>query len=167
MEKAAESEDEAEFEASAGASLTFPMCAYKLKRGTAVMLKDRPCKLLTVLKVVTSKHGHAKMRLVGQDIFSDKLETQTPAGSHKVTCPFVTTATYTLLDLDEDESMLTLLNGETGELREDLAAPEDVVGEALVDAMAAREAGSDVEVTVTVTEAMGMARVTAVKVLRR
>ena len=116
MEKAAESEDEAEFEASAGASLTFPMCAYKLKRGTAVMLKDRPCKLLTVLKVVTSKHGHAKMRLVGQDIFSDKLETQTPAGSHKVTCPFVTTATYTLLDLDEDESMLTLLNGETGEL---------------------------------------------------
>lgn len=49
----------------AGASVTFPKQCSALRKGEAVCIKSRPCKIVEMSTSKTGKHGHAKVCMVG------------------------------------------------------------------------------------------------------
>lgn len=58
--------------AESGASLTFPMQCSALRKNGHVVIKNRPCKIIEMTTSKTGKHGHAKVHLVGTDIFTNR-----------------------------------------------------------------------------------------------
>ena len=52
------------------ASKTYPMQCSALRKNGNVILKGRPCKIVDMSTSKTGKHGHAKIHMVGIDLFS-------------------------------------------------------------------------------------------------
>ena len=168
-----------------------------LRPGHYMMLQGEPCKVTRLSRVVPSKHGRATIHIVGVNVFSGARVTgKTPGGGSSVDSPVVTETTYVLLDVNPRTGVMSLLNGDTGDVRDDVAIPtrSDVALE-LERLMASRRAAStstsgsvnnpeeeeedeegrnadeevercDALVTVTVLEAMGRAVVSEVKLGR-
>jgi len=68
---------------SSGASLTYPMQCSALRKNGFVVIKGRACKIVDMSTSKTGKHGHAKVHLVGIDIFNNKkFEDLSPSTQH-------------------------------------------------------------------------------------
>ncbi|KAG7715600.1 hypothetical protein KL949_004017 [Ogataea haglerorum] len=133
--------------ADAGSSLTYPMQCSALRKNGFVVIKGRPCKIVDMSTSKTGKHGHAKVHLVGIDIFTQKkLEDLSPS-THNMEVPFVTRTEYQLLDIDDGYLNLMTNDGET---KDDVKAPEGELGDKL---QADFDEGKDL--LVTVISAMG------------
>ncbi|KAA8577359.1 hypothetical protein FQN60_006004, partial [Etheostoma spectabile] len=66
-----------------GASATIPMQCSALRKNGYVVLKGRPCKIVEMSTSKTGKHGHAKVNLVGIDIFTTRsMRTCVPPPTH-------------------------------------------------------------------------------------
>ena len=64
-----------------------PMQAGQLRKGDYVMIRQRPCKLTQVEASKPGKHGHTKLHLFAQDVFTGKkLETVLPS-HERIDCP--------------------------------------------------------------------------------
>ncbi|KAG2356914.1 putative HYP2-translation initiation factor eIF5A.1 [Suillus spraguei] len=135
-------------QASAGASLTFPMQCSALRKNGHVVIKGRPCKIVEMSTSKTGKHGHAKVHLVGVDIFTDKKMEDISPSTHNMD--------YQLLGVDD--GFLNLMNTDGG-TKDDVKLPDSKLGEEIL-------AGFEVAdtVMVTVTAAMGEEQVTSFKV---
>ncbi|CAH0370589.1 unnamed protein product [Pelagomonas calceolata] len=114
--------DETFENADAGASEVIPMEAGQIRKGGYIVIKNRPCKVVSVSTSKTGKHGHAKCNFVATDIFTGKKLEDIVPSTHGTTVPNVFRSEYTLLDIT-DEDYLSLMD-EGGETREDLKMPE-------------------------------------------
>ncbi|KAI5861894.1 translation initiation factor eIF5A [Durotheca rogersii] len=144
-------EFEVDNQGDAGASKTFPMQCSALRKNGHVVIKGRPCKIVDMSTSKTGKHGHAKVHLVGIDIFTGKkLEDLCPS-THNMDVPVVSRVQYTLSHVTGD-GFLVLYDEESRE-KGDIKNPEGELGEKL---LAAEDSGAQYHnAVVTVLAAMG------------
>uniref|UniRef100_A0A672K060 Eukaryotic translation initiation factor 5A n=1 Tax=Sinocyclocheilus grahami TaxID=75366 RepID=A0A672K060_SINGR len=109
----------------AGASTTFPMQCSALRKNGFVVLKGRPCKIVEMSTSKTGKHGHAKVHLVGIDIFSNKKYEDICPSTHNMDVPNTKRNDYQVVDISEGFLSLMMDNGD---VREDLRVPEGDLG---------------------------------------
>ncbi|KAL4220819.1 Eukaryotic translation initiation factor 5A-1 [Mactra antiquata] len=133
--------------ADSGASTTFPQQCSALRKNGHVVIKGRPCKIVEMSTSKTGKHGHAKVHLVGIDLFTQKKLEDICPSTHNMNVPHVKRTEYQLLNVDQDGfCQLMLDNGET---REDLKLPDSELGDDI-----RKQFDSDKDLLVTVLKAM-------------
>merc|ERR1719498_644205 len=104
-EEAAPSADDYDFsQGAAGASHTYPSEAGQIRKGGYIVIKGRPCKVVSVSTSKTGKHGHAKCNFVATDIFTGKKLEDIVPSTHGTTVPNVFRSEYTLLDITRTTS---------------------------------------------------------------
>ena len=147
-------EDTSVTEGSSDDFTNIPIRGGEIKKGMVVYLKDKPCKAGAISISKTGKHGHAKARIEGIDIFTGKKYIDLTPTSHTCYRPRVDQLSYTLADIDED-GMLSVMTDE-GEMREDLNLPgEDSTDPELaakIQAAFDTSDADDLEIVLTVTK---------------
>ncbi|XP_053289899.1 eukaryotic translation initiation factor 5A-2 [Pleuronectes platessa] len=138
-----------------GASTTYPVQCSTLRKNGFVMIKDRPCKIVEMSTSKTGKHGHAKVHLVGLDLFTQKKCEDLCPSTHNLDVPRVLRKEFEVLCITD--GYLTLMN-DNGDTREDLKVPEGKLGEEIEERVDAGES-----VRVTVLEAIGEEHVISCK----
>lgn len=112
------SDDETFESTQASGALTYPIQCSALRKNGYAMLKGKPCKIVDMSTSKTGKHGHAKVNLVGVDIFDGKKYEDMSPSTHNMDVPLVTRKEYNLLDVMED-GYLCLMD-DSGETRDDI-----------------------------------------------
>jgi translation initiation factor 5A len=136
------------FEAvTSGASDTFPMQCSALRKNGHVVLKGRPCKIVDMSTSKTGKHGHAKVNLVGIDIFTGRKYEDMSPSTHNMDVPNVIRLEYTVLNVED--GFLSLMTA-AGETKDDVKVPEGELGEQIQSMF-----DDGKEVCVTVIKALG------------
>jgi translation initiation factor 5A len=85
-----------DFSVSSGASLTYPVQCSSLRKGGFVVIKGFPCKVVDMSTSKTGKHGHAKVHLVGIDIFTAKKYEEICPSTHNMDVPNVKRTDYSV-----------------------------------------------------------------------
>jgi len=111
----------------AAASETIPKRAGEVKKGSYIILKEKPCKVVDVSTSKTGKHGHAKAKIVGIDIFTGKKYVDVCPTSHNMSEPVITNEEWQVVDVDRD-NVLSLMN-QAGEIKSNLQLPTTSEGE--------------------------------------
>ena len=106
----------------AGSAGIEKVSAGSLKKGSLVMIKGRPCKVVDFSTAKTGKHGAAKAMITGIDLFTAKKLECTYSTGETVDAPVATKTEYNLLNID-DEGFVSLMQ-DSGEIKEDLKLPE-------------------------------------------
>jgi len=118
-----EEDDTSVTEQGADDYTNIPIRGGEIKKGMVVYLKDKPCKAGAISISKTGKHGHAKARIEGIDIFTGKKYIDLTPTSHTCYRPRVEQFSYVLTDIDED-GVLSCMTDD-GEMREDLNLPDE------------------------------------------
>jgi len=119
----AEVEDH-EFESNtgSGASDTFPQQCSALRKNGFVVLKGKACKIVEMSTSKTGKHGHAKVHMVGIDIFSGKKYEDICPSTHNMYVPNVVRKEFEVVDITDD-GYFSLMS-EDCDMRDDLKLTE-------------------------------------------
>jgi translation initiation factor 5A len=151
--------EEVEFNnAGSGASSTYPMQCSALRKNGFVMLKARPCKIMEMTTSKTGKHGHAKVHLVGIDIFNGKKYEDLCPSTHNIDVPNVNRSDFQLLDISDD-GFVSLMD-DKGDTRDDLRVPGD---EELAKKMREELEKGEGTIIITVLSAIGEEAIIACK----
>jgi len=142
-------DDDQDFQSGdAGASTTYPQQCSALRKNGFVMLKNRPCKIVEMSTSKTGKHGHAKVHMVGIDIFLGKKYEDICPSTHNMDVPNIKRTEYSLMDIDSD-GYASLLD-DSSETRSDIKIPEGELGQEI----RAKFDNNEI-IKVTVLKAMG------------
>ncbi|XP_047488766.1 eukaryotic translation initiation factor 5A-1-like isoform X1 [Penaeus chinensis] len=118
---------QADFEGGdSGASNVYPAQCSSLRKNGHVVIKGRACKIVEMSTSKTGKHGHAKVHLIGIDLFTGKKYEDICPSTHNMDVPVVKRADYQLIDISDD-GYLSLMK-DTGELRDDIRLPDGDLG---------------------------------------
>merc|ERR1719259_65102 len=107
--------------------MVYPMQCSALRKNGFVVMKGRPCKIVEMSTSKTGKHGHAKVHMVGIDLYNQKKYEDICPSTHNMDVPNVKRLDYQLVDISED-NFLSLMQ-ESGDVREDIKIPEGDLGE--------------------------------------
>merc|ERR1712164_141642 len=139
------------------ASDTYPLQASAIKKGAHAVMKGHPCKVIEMSTSKTGKHGHAKVHMVGLDIFTNrKLEDICPS-THNMDVPNVSRKDFQLMAIDD--GYVDMMDDE-GNQRSDLQLPEDDMGKEIKQA-----AENGETFYVTVLKACGEEKIIGKKVM--
>jgi translation initiation factor 5A len=125
-----------------------------LKKGSLVMIKGHPCKVMDFSTAKTGKHGAAKAMVTGIDIFTSNKYEGTFSTSENVDAPVTQKKEYTLTFID-DEGYMQLMT-DSGDIKEDLKIPEDEWLKDVTDKVKEILAEGKKECQVTIVSSMGM-----------
>mmetsp|Transcript_250 Transcript_250/g.669 ORF Transcript_250/g.669 Transcript_250/m.669 type:complete len:153 (-) Transcript_250:121-579(-) len=114
-------------ESESGAALTIPTQCSSIKKGGHAVMKGHPCKVVETSTSKTGKHGHAKVHMVGIDIFTSKKYEEICPSTHTMQVPIVNRKEYQLLDISDD-GFLSLMT-DSGDTKEDLKVPNGDIGD--------------------------------------
>lgn len=150
------------FEAGeAGSAGVEKVSAGSLKKGDLVMIKGKPCKVVSFSTAKTGKHGSAKAMVTGIDIFTNsKLECTFSTGD-MVDAPVVKRVEYTLVNI-EDDGYVSLMT-DAGDIKEDLKLPEDEWLKDVTDKIKEIFNAGQKECLVVVVSAMDQEKIIAVR----
>ena len=87
--------------------------AHHIKKGGHILIKRRPCVIVSTKSSKTGKHGHVKVAFAGTDIFTGKKLTPTGgslAGHMKVLEYELVRVNAEVIDLDADDMSVTVLD---------------------------------------------------------
>ena len=127
-EAGSDSDDQVDFQqAESGASNSFPQQCSSLRKNGFVLIKERPCKIVEMSTSKTGKHGHAKVHLVGIDIFTGKKYEDICPSTHNMMVPVVNRKEYALMDISDD-GFVSLLDEDKNETRDDIKLPAGDLG---------------------------------------
>merc|ERR1712029_418931 len=112
--------DDEQFEQADSGAMTFPTSAGSIKKGSYMLIKGFPCKVVEVTTSKTGKHGHAKASITGTDIFTGKKYEDSVPTSHNVDCPQVAKNEYELVSIEN--GVITYIDA-NGEFNEELSLP--------------------------------------------
>ena len=87
---------------NAGASLVYPLQCGELRKGSFLMIKGHPVKVVDYSTSKTGKHGHAKAHIVATDIFTSKKYEDLQPTSHNIEVPYVKKTELQVLSADAD-----------------------------------------------------------------
>lgn len=147
------SDDEGhEVEAKAGCT---PKQASAFRKGTNIILKDKPCKVVDMSTSKTGKHGHAKVNFTGIDIFTNKKYKEIQGSTHNMLTFDSTKTEYSVMSIEGKH--LHLID-EDGETREDLELPEETDAD-LAKAIRENQEAGNKEVYVQVLAALGQEQI--------
>lgn len=132
---------------ASSASLSYPIQCSALRKNGHVLIKNRPCRIVDMSTSKTGKHGHAKVNLVGIDIFSGKKYEDMCPSTHNMEVPNIVRSELQLIDIDDGFMSFMMPNGST---KDDVKLPEGELGEQI---QALFTEGKDL--LVTVIAAMG------------
>ncbi|XP_077418175.1 eukaryotic translation initiation factor 5A-1-like [Vanacampus margaritifer] len=138
-----------------GASATYPLQASALRKNGHVMLKGHPCKIVDMSTSKTGKHGHAKVHLVGLDIFTGKKYEDICPSTHNMEVPNVKRTDFQVLGYND--GFLSLLDEQAG-TRDDLKLPEGDLGKEIE-----KKVNNGDDFLVNVLEAIGEEQVIGIK----
>jgi len=124
--------------------------ASHVRRGTVVLLKEKPCKVVDNAVSKVGKHGAAKCHITGVDIFTGKKVEEICPGHTAMQIPTVTKTEYSVIDLAEDGEITVM--DEDNNLRDDLKMPE---GYELAKKIQNLYKSGDKEVTLVVMKCRG------------
>ncbi|KAL1284361.1 Eukaryotic translation initiation factor 5A-2 [Trichinella pseudospiralis] len=141
-----------------GASSTFPKQCSALRKNEHALLKGRPCKIVEMSTSKTGKHGHAKVHLVGIDIFTGKKYEDVCPSTHNMDVPFVKRKDFQLMAINDD-GYVALLDMDSFEEKSDLKLPDGELGQQIKDVFEKDESG----ILITVVSAMGEEAIMAYK----
>jgi len=141
-------EDQDFEEVGAGASETYPQQCSALRKNGYVMIKDRPCKIVEMSTSKTGKHGHAKVHMVGIDIFTGKKLEDICPSTHNMNVPHVKRTDFQFTHLDDDESYVNVIDNDGNEFQFKVEP-----GDVLTDIKTKDSNGDDF--LVTIMEAVG------------
>jgi translation initiation factor 5A len=124
-----------------------------------MMIKGKPCKVLSISVSKTGKHGHAKCNFTATDIFTGKKYEDMIPSTHGTTIPIVNRSEWTITYIEEDGS-LTLMD-EGGNEKTDLNLPDfpEGLAQEIIDAWS----NGDNTVSVAVQAAVGIEQIISYK----
>ena len=124
-----------------------------------MMIKGKPCKVLSISVSKTGKHGHAKCNFTATDIFTGKKYEDMIPSTHGTTIPIVNRSEWTITYIEEDGSLILMDEG--GNEKTDLNLPEfpEGLGQEIIDAWA----NGDNTVSVAVQAAVGIEQIISYK----
>lgn len=124
-----------------------------------MMIKGKPCKVLSISVSKTGKHGHAKCNFTATDIFTGKKYEDMIPSTHGTTIPIVNRSEWTITYIEEDGSLILMDEG--GNEKTDLNLPE--FPEGLAQEITDAWANGDNTVTVAVQAAVGIEQIISYK----